>query len=59
MNYQIIYNKPALKFLRKQTPEQQRRLVTAIHKLPERGKMPFSRFCSKNDARKEKQPQIC
>ena len=37
MTYQIIYDKPALKFLRKQTPEQQRRLVTAIHGLPDRG----------------------
>ena len=37
MTYQIIYDKPALKFLRKQTPEQQRRLVAAIHKLPEQG----------------------
>ena len=37
MTYQIIYDKPALKFLRKQTPEQQKRLVAAIHGLPERG----------------------
>lgn len=37
MTYQILYDKPALKFLRKQTPEQQRRLVAAIHKLPEQG----------------------
>lgn len=37
MSYQIFYDKPALKFLRKQTPEQQRRLVEAIHKLPGQG----------------------
>ena len=37
MSYQIIYDKPALKFLRKQPPDQQRRLVEAIHKLPKQG----------------------
>lgn len=37
MSYRIIYDKPALKFLRRQTLEQQRRLVAAIHKLPEQG----------------------
>ena len=37
MSYQIIYDKPALKFLRKQPPDQQRRLVEAIHKLPNQG----------------------
>jgi mRNA interferase RelE/StbE len=37
MSYQIIYDKPALKFLRKQPPDQQRRLVAAIHKLPGEG----------------------
>ena len=37
MSYQIIYDKPALKFLRKQPPDQQRRIVEAVHKLPEQG----------------------
>ncbi len=34
MKYQIIYEKAAVKFLRKQPPDQQRRLVAAIHLLP-------------------------
>ena len=37
MTYQIIYEKAAVKFLRKQPPAQQRRLIVAIHKLPEEG----------------------
>lgn len=37
MKYQIIYEKAAVKFLRKQPPAQQKRLVAAIHLLPEEG----------------------
>lgn len=37
MSYRIIFDKPAVKFIRRQTPEQQRRLLEAIHKLPAEG----------------------
>lgn len=37
MSYRIIFDKPAVKFIRRQTPEQQRRLLEAIHKLPTEG----------------------
>ena len=37
MSYQIVYEKPAVKFLQKQPPEVQKRLITAIHKLPAEG----------------------
>ncbi len=37
MNYRIVIDKPALKFLQKQTPEQRERLLKAIYLLPERG----------------------
>lgn len=37
MTYKIVYEKPAVKFLRKQPPEQQRRIIAAIHKLPDEG----------------------
>lgn len=37
MSYQIIYEKPALKFIKKQSPDQQRRILTAIHALPDHG----------------------
>ena len=37
MSYQIVYEKAAVKFLRKQPLAQQKRLITAIHKLPEVG----------------------
>lgn len=37
MKYQIVIDKPALKFLRKQSPDQRERLLKAIYKLPELG----------------------
>ena len=37
MSYQIVYKKPAVKFLQKQPPEVQKRLIAAIHKLPAEG----------------------
>ena len=37
MKYQIVYEKAAVKFLRKQPPAQQKRLVAAIHLLPGEG----------------------
>lgn len=37
MSYRIVYEKPAVKFLQRQTPEVQKRLITAIHKLPDEG----------------------
>ena len=35
MKYQIVIDKPALKFLQKQSPDQRERLLKAIYKLPE------------------------
>lgn len=37
MSYQIIYEKAAVKFLRKQPPAQQKRIIAAIHLLPDEG----------------------
>ena len=37
MSYTILYEKAAVKFLKKQPEEQQRRIMEAIHALPERG----------------------
>ncbi len=37
MSYRIVYEKAAVKFLRKQPPAQQKRLVAAIHLLPGEG----------------------
>lgn len=37
MKYQIVIDKPALKFLQKQSPDQRDRLLKAIYKLPELG----------------------
>lgn len=37
MSYMILYEKAAVKFLKKQPEEQQRRIMEAIHALPERG----------------------
>ena len=37
MKYQIVIDKPALKFLQKQSPDQRERLLKAIYKLPELG----------------------
>ena len=37
MTYKIIYEKPAIKFIRKQSPAQQRRILEAIRKLPTEG----------------------
>lgn len=37
MKYQIVIEKPALKFLQKQPPEQRERLLKAIYKLPDLG----------------------
>lgn len=37
MKYQIVIDKPALKFLQKQPQDQRERLLKAIYKLPETG----------------------
>ena len=37
MSYTILYEKPALKFIKKQPKEQQRRILEAIHGLPDSG----------------------
>lgn len=37
MSYKIIYEKPAVKFIKKQPPAQQRRILEAVHKLPHEG----------------------
>lgn len=37
MSYTILYDKPALKFIKKQPKEQQVRIVQAIHALPDAG----------------------
>ena len=37
MSYMILYEKAVVKFLKKQPEEQQRRIMEAIHALPERG----------------------
>lgn len=37
MKYQIVIDKPALKFLQKQPPDQRERLLKAIYKLPDLG----------------------
>ncbi len=37
MNYTILYEKPAIKFIRKQPPAQQKRILEAIHQLPAQG----------------------
>lgn len=37
MSYTILYEKPALKFIKKQPKEQQRRILEAIHALPDHG----------------------
>ena len=37
MSYTILYEKPALKFIKKQPKEQQRRILEAIHALPYSG----------------------
>lgn len=37
MSYNIVIERKALKFINKQPPEQKRRLLSAIYKLPEDG----------------------
>ena len=37
MKYTILYVKTAAKFIRKQPPEQQRRILEAVHALPDEG----------------------
>ena len=37
MSYKIIYEKPAVKFIRKQPPAQQRRILEAVSRLPAQG----------------------
>ena len=37
MQYEILIDKPAQKFILKQTPEQRKRILTAIRKLPTEG----------------------
>ncbi len=37
MKYRIVYDRPAVKFLKKQSKETQTRIIRAIHKLPIEG----------------------
>ncbi len=37
MNYKIVIDKPARKFIKKQSREQQQRILTALHQLPYKG----------------------
>ena len=37
MSYRIIYDKPAVKFLKRQPKETQERIISAIHNLPGTG----------------------
>ena len=37
MHYEILFDKPAQKFILKQQPEQRVRLLSAINRLPENG----------------------
>ncbi len=37
MSYKIVYDKPAVKFLKRQSRETQERIISAIHKLPDSG----------------------
>ena len=37
MSYRIVYEKPAVKFIRRQPPEQRSRILKAIEKLPYQG----------------------
>ncbi|MBQ3176819.1 MAG: type II toxin-antitoxin system RelE/ParE family toxin [Clostridia bacterium] len=37
MKYEILYKKKALKFIQKQPPEQQKRIILAISRLPFEG----------------------
>ena len=37
MTYRIVYDKPAVKFLKHQPRDIQKRIISAIHKLPESG----------------------
>lgn len=36
MKYRILYDKAAVKFIKKQSPAQQRRILEAVHALPDR-----------------------
>ena len=37
MSYKVVIEKPARKFILKQPPDQQERILTALYKLPEQG----------------------
>ena len=37
MSYRVYIEKPARKFIQKQSPDQQRRILTALYKLPNEG----------------------
>ena len=37
MSYRVYIEKPARKFIQKQSPDQQRRILTALYKLPDVG----------------------
>lgn len=37
MKYTILYDKAAVKFIKKQSPAQQRRILEAVHALPDEG----------------------
>lgn len=45
MSYRIIYDKPAVKFLKRQPKETQKRIISAIHNLPDAGDIkPLAEF---------------
>ena len=37
MSYKVVIDKPARKFIQKQPPDQQKRILAALYKLPEQG----------------------
>ena len=37
MSYRVYIEKPARKFIQKQSPDQQKRILTALYKLPNEG----------------------
>lgn len=37
MSYRVLIDKPARKFIQKQPPDQQKRILTALYRLPDEG----------------------
>ena len=44
MNYTILYEKPAIKFIRKQPPAQQKRILDTVTDAPSFAKLPVDKF---------------